>query len=65
MQIDPKNIKDRRKNIYRCAQLVKAGKMTRAKADELFASWLAHAVKGDNPHAIERMKKYYMQCMDG
>lgn len=65
MQIDPKNIKDRRKNIYRCAQLVKAGKMTRAKADELFTSWLAHATKGDNPHAIERMKKYYLQCMEG
>ena len=60
-----KNIKDRRKNIYRCAQLVKAGKMTRAKADELFTSWLAHATKGDNPHAIERMKKYYLQCMEG
>lgn len=65
MQIDPKNIKDRRKNIYRCAQLVKAGKMTRAKADELFTSWLAHAAKGDNPHAIERIKKYYQQCMEG
>lgn len=64
MQVDPKNIKDRRKNIYRCSRLVKAGKMTWAKADELFTAWLAHAAKGDNPRAIERIKKYYLQCME-
>ncbi len=65
MQIDPKNVKDRRKNIYRCAQLVHKGEMTREKADEMFRAWLNHASKGDNPQMIKRMHKYYLQCMEG
>lgn len=65
MQIDPKNVKDRRKNIYRCAQLVRKGEMTRAKADEMFRAWLNHAGKGDNPKMIKRMHEYYQQCMEG
>lgn len=65
MQIDPKNVKDRRKNIYRCAQLVRKGEMTREKADEMFRAWLNHASKGDNPKMIKRMHEYYQQCMEG
>lgn len=65
MQIDPKNVKDRRKNIYRCAQLVHKGEMTREKADEMFRAWLNHASKGDNPKMIKRMHEYYQQCMEG
>ena len=65
MQIDPKNVKDRRKNIYRCAQLVHKGETTREKADEMFRAWLNHASKGDNPKMIKRMHEYYQQCMEG
>lgn len=64
MQIDPKNVKDRRKNIYRCAQLVHNGEMTREKSDELFRAWLNHASKGDNPETIKRMREYYQFCME-
>lgn len=64
MQIDPKNVKDRRKNIFRCAQKVRKGEMTREKADEMFRAWLNHAGKGDNPHMIIRMKEYYYRCME-
>lgn len=63
MQIDPKNVKDRRKNIRRCATLVHNGEMTRVKADEMFNAWLNHAIKGDNPHMIASMKCFYRQYM--
>ncbi|MCC8151981.1 MAG: hypothetical protein LIO96_11150, partial [Lachnospiraceae bacterium] len=46
--LDPKNVKNERKKLYRMAQKVKSGEMTREKVDQCYESWKAHASKGNS-----------------
>lgn len=69
----PNKVSHERRKLKKMAGLVKEGRMTREKADECFAAWLAHASaepsserKGkpfigrtDNYFMIENMKRYY------
>lgn len=56
--IDPRNVKHERKKLYRMAQLVKRGEMTRKKFCECYAAWKAHALLGNSFLLIQRMDRY-------
>ena len=56
--IDPKNVKHERKKLYRMAQLVKSGAMTREKFNECYTSWKAHAKLGNSYKLFQRMDGY-------
>lgn len=53
------NIKIRKRKLRKYRTLVEEGKMTREKADECYASWKAHANKGNSYKLLERMDEYY------
>lgn len=59
MTLNSANIKHERKKLQRLVKLAKAGKITKAKADECFKSWCANASKGNSYKLIQRMKQYY------
>lgn len=59
MTLNSANIKHERKKLYRLVKLAKQGKITKAKADECYKSWCAHASKGNSYKLITRMDAYY------
>ena len=61
--INPDNVKHERKKLYRMAQLVRAGKMTRAKFWECYHAWKAHAELGNSHQMLQKMDKYAKSLM--
>ena len=62
--INPKNVKHERKKLYRMAQLVKAGKITRGKYFECYRSWRAHAELGNSWKLLKRMDGYAKSLLE-
>ena len=62
--IDSDRVAAERRKLKRMAQLVKAGKMTREKADECYRSWKAHAENGNSWRLIRKMDRYYMSLWE-
>ena len=52
--VKSESVKHERKKLYRLAN-----KGDRAKADECFTSWKAHAERGNSYKLFERLDKYY------
>lgn len=63
--INPENVKHERKKLFRMAQLVKNGKMTKGKMLECYQSWKAHAEKGNSYKLIQRMDAYVKELLKG
>lgn len=59
MTADPQRVKSTRRKLRRMAAKAKRGEITRAKVDESYLSWKAHAAKGDSHNLIRRMDAYY------
>ena len=59
MSLTSENIKHERRKLRRMAKKVKRGEMDKAKADECYRGWKAHAVKGTSHKLILRMDSYY------
>ena len=65
LTVDPRRVKAERRKLRRMAGLVRAGKMTRKKADQCYASWKAHATRGNSFNLIRRMDQYYADLLEG
>lgn len=59
MTIDPANVKQERKKLYRLVAKAKKGELSKAKVDECFNAWIDHASKGNSYKLIQRMRAYY------
>lgn len=59
MTLNSANIKHERRKLRRMVNLAKQGKITKAKVDECFNSWIANASKGNSYKLIQRMTKFY------
>lgn len=59
MTLNPANVKQERKKLYRLVEKAKKGEMTKAKVDDCFEGWKAHAEKGNSQKLLERMELYY------
>lgn len=46
MRLNPANVKQERKKLYRLVAKAKKGELSKAKADECFNGWKGHAAKG-------------------
>lgn len=57
--ITKENIKKRKRKLRQHKNLVDRGLMTKAKADECYRSWKAHANNGHSYNLIQNMDKYY------
>lgn len=57
--LSKENIKKRKRKLRKMKELVDKGEMTREKADECYASWKAHANKGNSYNLLKRMDRYY------
>ena len=55
----PKNVKLYRRKLRRLVNLAKKGKTTKAKVDECYQSWCAHARQGNSAKLLRRMDAYY------
>ena len=56
--LDAKNVKHERKKLFKLAQKVKTGEITKAKFDECYESWKAHARLGNTYKLLVRMDAY-------
>lgn len=65
INIDPHNVKQRRKKLYRMAKLVKKGEMTKAQFYQAQECWNAHVSKGHSYHLLQRMNNYCSDLMKG
>ena len=63
--IAPKNVKHERKKLYRMAEMVKRGEIPRAKFDECYTAWKAHADKGNTFKVQQRMDQYVKTLFEG
>ena len=61
MTLNSANVKHERKKLRRLVNLAKRGEITKAKADECYRSWKAHASKGNSYKLIKRMDAYYAE----
>lgn len=59
MMLKPGNVKAERKKLRRLVNMVKAGRITKSKADECYRGWRAHALKGDSAKLLITMDEYY------
>ena len=59
MTLNSANVKHERRKLRRMVNLAKQGKITKAKVDECFNSWIANASKGNSYKLIQRMTKFY------
>lgn len=57
--LNKENIKRRKRKLRKYKKLVDEGKMTKEKADKCYASWKAHAKKGNSYKLLQRMDIYY------
>ena len=63
--IDPNNVKHERKKLFRMAQLVRKGEMTKHKFYECYSSWKAHASLGNSYQLLQKMDEYAKDLMKG
>lgn len=63
--INPENVKHERKKLYRMAEKVKKGEMTREKFNSCYRSWKAHAELGNSYQLLQRMDAYVKSLFDG
>lgn len=59
--ISPKNVRHERKKLYRMAQKVKRGEISREKFNECYRAWKAHADLGNTYKVQRRMDEYVKQ----
>ena len=59
--INPQNVKHERKRLRRMVAKAKRGEMTKAKVDECYNAWKAHAKRGNTWKLLKRMDNYYNQ----
>ena len=59
MTILSANVRNERKRLRHMARKVRHGEGTREKANEMYESWKAHAIKGNTFRAMQRMERYY------
>lgn len=59
MTIDPERVRAMRRKLYRIVKRAKAGNVSRAKVDESYQSWKAHASRGNSWKMLRRMDEYY------
>lgn len=59
MKLLPEKVTHERRKLKRQLNLVRKGQMTIEQVDRCFASWVAHASKGDCYRLIKSMRKYY------
>lgn len=59
MLIDPKNVKRERLKLRRLVKRSRKGLIPRAKVNESYASWRAHAGKGNTHNMLIRMDEFY------
>lgn len=57
--LSKENVKKRKNKLRKFKKLVDDGRMTKAKADECYRSWKAHAKKGNSYKLLKRMDTYY------
>jgi len=57
--VSKENIKKRKRKLKKHRDLVLKGDMSKAKADECYLSWRAHASKGNSYNTLKFMDKYY------
>ena len=57
--LDPDRARAERKKLKRLVNLAHAGKLTKDKVDQCYASWRAHASKGNTWHLMQKMDIYY------
>lgn len=62
--INPENVKHERKKLFRMAELVKKGQMTKEKMLECYTSWKAHASKGNSYKLLKRMDEYVKSLLE-
>ena len=65
MTVLKSNVKKRKRKIKAHRKLFDEGKMAKAKADECYESWKAHAKKGDSYQLIEMMDEFYEEVWKG
>ena len=63
--INPDNVKHERKKLFRMAQLVRNGRMTKKKFYECYGAWKAHAELGNSYKLLQRMDAYVKDLMKG
>ena len=56
--IDPDNVKHERKKLFKMAQKVKKGEMTKEKFFQCYEAWKAHAELGNSYKLLKEMDKY-------
>lgn len=59
MTLNGKNVKHERRKLKKLVEKAKRGETTRAKVEECYKSWKAHASKGDSFKLLQRMDAYY------
>ena len=63
--IRPENVKHERKKLYRMAEKVKKGEMTREKFNDCYGAWKAHAQQGNSFLLLQRMDAYVKSLFQG
>lgn len=63
MFVNPQTIKEERQRLRKMARLVKKGRMSKAKYEECYQCWRAHAMKGDSVEMIKRMDKFHKDLL--
>lgn len=58
-------VKHERRKLRRMVAKCKRGEMQRAKVDQCYASWKAHASQGDSYKLLQRMDEYYRDLWKG
>lgn len=61
MRLNPANVKQERKKLYRLVAKAKKGEPSKAKVDECFNGWKDHAAKGTSYQLLRRMEAYYKE----
>lgn len=59
MLLKSENVRAERRRLRRMVGLAQKGRLPRAKVDECYAAWEAHAAKGNTYHIIQKMDTYY------
>ena len=59
MLLKSDNVRAERRKLRRMVGLAQKGRLDRAKVDECYAAWKAHAAKGNTYHIIRKMDAYY------
>jgi RNA-directed DNA polymerase len=59
MILDPDNVKEERKRLYRQVRRVKKGEMPKSYVDDSFRTWKSYAKRGNSHKLIQRMNRYY------